>query len=191
MHNGQFSGSLKSARDPVPISRGAGLSYGCKPFVGAESPAFLIPWPAAANQPPSLSEPSPGLARCRPSSKLRGEAMIDNRTQVFDVAMKNARTIEACVDRLTMMGADHELKLIARRLGRLSRRTAPSEEAMRPTKEEPRRSLPGSKAPRFGVNDAAAIWRTCRSIILAGWAALGCDVWATGSRKRLIASRLC
>jgi len=56
--------------------------------------------------------------------------MIDNRTQVFDVAMKNARTIEACVDRLTMMGADHELKLIARRLGRLSRRTAPSEEAM-------------------------------------------------------------
>jgi hypothetical protein len=127
---GQFSGSLKSARDPVPISRGAGLNYGCKPFVGAESPAFLIPWPAAANQPPSLSEPSPGLARCRPSSKLRGEAMIDNRTQVFDVAMKNARTIEACVDRLTMMGADHELKLIARRLGRLSRRTAPSEEAM-------------------------------------------------------------
>jgi hypothetical protein len=47
--------------------------------------------------------------------------MIDNRTQVFDVAMKNARTIEACVDRLTMMDADHELKLIARRLGRLSR----------------------------------------------------------------------
>ena len=42
--------------------------------------------------------------------------MIDNRTQVFDVAMKNARTIEACVDRLAMMGADHELKLIARRL---------------------------------------------------------------------------
>jgi hypothetical protein len=26
--------------------------------------------------------------------------MIDNRTQVFDVATKNARTIEACVDRL-------------------------------------------------------------------------------------------
>jgi hypothetical protein len=26
--------------------------------------------------------------------------MIDNRTQVFDVAMKNARTIEACLDRL-------------------------------------------------------------------------------------------
>jgi hypothetical protein len=24
--------------------------------------------------------------------------MIDNRTQVFDVAMKNARTIEACLD---------------------------------------------------------------------------------------------
>ena len=29
--------------------------------------------------------------------------MIDNRTQVFDVAMKNARTIEACLDRLAMM----------------------------------------------------------------------------------------
>jgi hypothetical protein len=59
--------------------------------------------------------------------------MIDNRTQVFDIAMKNARTIEACVDRLTMIGADHELKLIARRLWRISRltfRTAPSEEAM-------------------------------------------------------------
>jgi hypothetical protein len=58
--------------------------------------------------------------------------MIDNRTQVFDVAMKNARTIEACVDRLAMIGADHELKLIAGRLWRLSRltfRTAPSEEA--------------------------------------------------------------
>ena len=37
--------------------------------------------------------------------------MTDNRTQVFDVAMKNARTIEACVDRLSMMGAEHELKL--------------------------------------------------------------------------------
>jgi hypothetical protein len=46
--------------------------------------------------------------------------MIDNRTQVFDVAMKNARTIEACVDRLSMMGADHELKLIAQRLSRLT-----------------------------------------------------------------------
>ena|SRR5215831_19527898 len=52
--------------------------------------------------------------------KLRGEAMIDNRTQVFDVAMKNARTIEACVDRLSIMGADHELKLIAQRLSRLT-----------------------------------------------------------------------
>jgi hypothetical protein len=29
------------------------------------------------------------------------------------------------------------------------------------------------------VNDPAAVWRTCRSIILAGWAALGCDVGAT------------
>src|SRR5215471_3649963 len=52
--------------------------------------------------------------------KLRGEAMIDNRTQVFDVAMKNARTIEACLDRLAMMGADHQLKLIAGRLSRLT-----------------------------------------------------------------------
>jgi hypothetical protein len=62
--------------------------------------------------------------------KLRGEAMIDNRTQVFDVAMKNARTIEACVDRLAMIGADHELKLIARRLSRLTFRAEPSEEAL-------------------------------------------------------------
>jgi len=46
--------------------------------------------------------------------------MIDNRTQVFDVAMKNARTIEACLDRLAMMGADHQLKLIAGRLSRLT-----------------------------------------------------------------------
>jgi hypothetical protein len=29
--------------------------------------------------------------------------------------MKNARTIEACLDRLAMMGADHQLKLIAGR----------------------------------------------------------------------------
>jgi hypothetical protein len=34
--------------------------------------------------------------------------------------MKNARTIEACVDRLVMMGADHELKLVAQRLSRLT-----------------------------------------------------------------------
>ena len=60
-----------------------------------------------------------------------GEAMIDNRTQVFDVAMKNARTIEACLDRLAMMGADRELKMIAGRLSRLTSRAAPfSEEAM-------------------------------------------------------------
>jgi len=52
--------------------------------------------------------------------------------------MKNARTIEACVDRLTMMGADHELKLIARRLGRLSRRTASSEESAPGTQNEGR-----------------------------------------------------
>jgi len=63
--------------------------------------------------------------------KLRGEAMIDNRTQVFDVAMKNARTIEACLDRLAMMGADRELKMIAGRLSHLTSRAAPfSEEAM-------------------------------------------------------------
>ena len=52
--------------------------------------------------------------------------MIDNRIQVFDVAMKNARTIEACVDRLVMMGADHELKLVAQRLSRLTFRLPPS-----------------------------------------------------------------
>jgi hypothetical protein len=46
--------------------------------------------------------------------------MTDNRTQVFDVAMKNARTIESCVDRLSMMGAEHELKLVAQRLSRLT-----------------------------------------------------------------------
>ena len=46
--------------------------------------------------------------------------MTDNRTQVFDVAMKNARAIEACVDRVSMMGADHELKLVAQRLSRLT-----------------------------------------------------------------------
>jgi hypothetical protein len=46
--------------------------------------------------------------------------MTDNRTQVFDVAMKNARTIEACVDRLSMMGAEQELKLVAQRLSRLT-----------------------------------------------------------------------
>jgi hypothetical protein len=46
--------------------------------------------------------------------------MIDDRIQVFDVAMKNARTIEACVDRLVMMGADHELNLVAQRLSRLT-----------------------------------------------------------------------
>ena len=73
------------------------------------------------NQPPSLAERSPGLARFSGIvGKLRGEAMIDNRTQVFDVAMKNARTIEACLDRLAMMGADHQLKLIAGRLSRLT-----------------------------------------------------------------------
>jgi hypothetical protein len=52
--------------------------------------------------------------------------MTDNRTQVFDVAMKNARTIEACVDRLSRMGADHELKLVAQRLSRLTFRAVPS-----------------------------------------------------------------
>jgi len=55
--------------------------------------------------------------------------MIDNRTQVFDVAMKNARTIEACLDRLAMMGADRELKMIAGRLSRLTFRAAPLKES--------------------------------------------------------------
>jgi hypothetical protein len=50
--------------------------------------------------------------------------MIDNRTQVFDVAMKNARTIEACLDRLAMMGAHRELKMIAGRLSRLTFRAS-------------------------------------------------------------------
>src|SRR5262249_32979225 len=54
--------------------------------------------------------------------KLRGEAMIDNRTQVVDVAMKKARTIEAFLDRLAKMGADRELKM---KTGPLSRLTAP------------------------------------------------------------------
>jgi hypothetical protein len=36
------------------------------------------------------------------------------------------------------------------------------------------------KEPR---TKAAAIWRTCRSIILAGSAAVGCDVWVTGDGK--------
>ena len=49
--------------------------------------------------------------------------MTDNRTQVFDVAMKNAHTIEACIDRLSMMGAEHELNLVAQRLSRLTFRT--------------------------------------------------------------------
>jgi len=67
------------------------------------------------------------LARYRPSpGSLRGEGMTDNRTQVFDIVMKNARTIEACVDRLSTMGADHELKLVAQRLSRLTFRAAPS-----------------------------------------------------------------
>jgi hypothetical protein len=50
---------------------------------------------------------------------ITGEAMTDNRTQVFDVAMKNARTIEVCrsTDRHR---ADHELKLVAQRLSRLT-----------------------------------------------------------------------
>ena len=50
--------------------------------------------------------------------------MIDNRTQVFDVAMKHARTIEACVDRLAMVGVDHELKLVAQPLSRLTFRAS-------------------------------------------------------------------
>jgi hypothetical protein len=75
------------------------------------------------------------------SSETRVRAMIDNRTQVFDVAMKNARTIEACVERLSMIGADHELKLIARRLSRLTFQAVPSEEAMSP-QDPPIRLIP-------------------------------------------------
>src|SRR5262249_52193341 len=62
----------------------------------------------------------PFLPLKREAKAHGGGAMIDNRTQVFDVAMKNARTIEACLDRLAMMGAEHQLKLIA---GRLSLQT--------------------------------------------------------------------
>ena len=54
------------------------------------------------------------------NAEVREPIMTDNRTQVFDVAMKNARTIEACIDRLSIMGADHELKLVAQRLSRLT-----------------------------------------------------------------------
>jgi hypothetical protein len=43
--------------------------------------------------------------------------------------------------------------------------------------------LSGSRAPRIEVGTAAAVWRTCRTTILAGWAALGCDVRATGGPK--------
>jgi len=43
---------------------------------------------------------------------------------VLDVAMKNAHTIEVCVDQLAMMGADHELNLVAQRLSRLTFRAS-------------------------------------------------------------------
>jgi hypothetical protein len=35
----------------------------------------------------------------------------------------------------------------------------------------------------LGSGTAAAVWRACRTTILAGWAALGCDVRATGGPK--------
>src|SRR5262245_38153907 len=72
--------------------------------------------------------------------KLRGEAMIDNRIQVFDVAMKNARTIEACVDRLVTMGAEHELKLVAQRLSRLTFRLRHQPSKVRKGWEQPQSS---------------------------------------------------
>ena len=72
--------------------------------------------------------------------------MTDNRTQVFDVAMKNARTIEACVDRLSMMGADHELKLVAQRLTRLTFRL----------RHQPSKVRKGWAQPQ-----SSAAWREC------------------------------
>jgi len=66
--------------------------------------------------------------------------MTDNRIQVFDVAMKNARTIEACVDRLVMMAADHELKLVAQRLSRLTFRLRHQPIKVRKGWEEPQNS---------------------------------------------------
>jgi hypothetical protein len=66
--------------------------------------------------------------------------MIDNRIQVFDVAMKNARTIEACIDRLVMMGADHELKLVAQRLSRLTFRLRHQSSKVRKGWEQPQNS---------------------------------------------------
>ena len=70
--------------------------------------------------------PMIGALSASPGIDYWGEAMIDNRTQVFDIAIKHAHTIEACVDRLSVMGADHELKLVAQRLSRLAIRAAPS-----------------------------------------------------------------
>ena len=67
-----------------------------------------------------------GALSASPGSLLQGEGMTDNRTQVFDIAIKHAHTIEACVERLTVMSADHELKLVAQRLSRLTLRAAPS-----------------------------------------------------------------
>ena len=42
--------------------------------------------------------------------------------------------------------------------------------------------LSGSRAPQCGINEAAARAGSCRSMILAEWAALGCDVWVTGDK---------
>jgi len=54
---------------------------------------------AAANQPPPLAGTITMIGALSAIVGIETKAMIDNRTQVFDVAMKNARTIEACVDR--------------------------------------------------------------------------------------------
>ena len=67
-----------------------------------------------------------GALSASPGSLLQGEGMTDNRTQVFDIAIKHAHTIEACVERLSTMGADHELKLVSQRLSRLAIRAVPS-----------------------------------------------------------------
>src|SRR5262245_66444693 len=54
--------------------------------------------------------------------------MTGNPIAIFDVAARNARTIEVCVDRLQQLGANHELRLLTGRLQRLAFKAAPTEE---------------------------------------------------------------
>jgi hypothetical protein len=54
--------------------------------------------------------------------------MTDNRTQIYDVAVKYLATAQQCIDRLHAMGAAHELRLLTGRLQRLSFRATPLEE---------------------------------------------------------------